>query len=225
MKLLPLIIGAGLALESLTVQAQVELFEWAVNQDGVLSGTGDPAPAGFNVETGLGTVSLLFTGVGPHSGFLFLDHELSEDLNTFFNEIGSATGTPAVGESWEIDEPGFHFGDIYENFLAGTPDNSVGTAEPDDVSMLMGRNFYLDPGETGLLQFILSETQPANGFYLTQLDPDSGDVVYFSSHLAIRSGGTVPDAAWNLGLMIMALAGLTSIQALWFALRKIHMPN
>lgn len=208
MRLLPITLAASIAGFTATAAADVFLFEWAINRDGGLTGTGDPAPPGFDISTGLGTVEFTVTGAGSHGAFMFVDHELSENVNTFFNEIGTTSGTPASGQSWEIDEPGFDFGDIYDNFLAGTPDNTIGSAEPEDVAMLMGWNFDLAAGETGTVRFVLSQSQPGGGFYLTHTDPDSDEALYFSSSLRITTDGRVPDAGSTLGLAVLALAGL-----------------
>ncbi len=159
------------------------LFEYAFNIDGAVANpptNGDPVPvavnlSGFNTGTGLGTVLVTVTGAGSHSVSLFVDHEIDEAINGFSNEYGGVSGTPAAGQSWEIDEPGYSFGDIYANFAAGSLDNSngVGAAAPDDVSMALAWDFTLNPDEQATLSFILSQTAPPGGFYLTQTDPDS----------------------------------------------------
>lgn len=83
-----------------------------------------------------------------------------------------------VGLSWEIDEPGFVFRDIYDNFLLGTLDNAIGSPLPDDVSMALGWQFLLNPVEQGLLEFLLGTTPPV-GFHLRQFDPDGGECGHF----------------------------------------------
>jgi hypothetical protein len=200
--------------------ADVGLFEWGINKDGVITGIGDPLPAGstFDESTGLGTVRLSFTTAGVHSGVLFVDHELSEAANTFFNELGTTSvGAPAAGQSWEIDEPGFSAspGDIFDNFLADTLDNTVGKPDPDDVSMAMGWSLVLAPGETALVEFLISTLPPAAGFYLRQIDPDSQESIYFSSSLTIRgddNNGVIPE-----GQTVVAAAalGLLAAGQLW----------
>jgi hypothetical protein len=147
------------------------------------------------------------SGAGPHSAYLFLDHELSESVNTFFNEVGSVSAmSPPSGLSWEIDEPGFVFGDIYDNFFLGTLDNSVGTLLPDDVSMAMGWDFVLGAGETGLVEFMLGTAAP-EGFHLRHHDPDSGESVYFWSQLSIRSDPIgIPDSGMGGPIVVAAVA-------------------
>lgn len=179
------------------------LFEWAVNQDGVVSDSlaGDPLPgnwngAAFDFVTGLGTLTATITGVGPHSVRLFLDIEIDETLNTFFNEYGEVSGVPGAGQSWEIDEPGYVFGDIFTNFTTGTLDNSNGVpaATPDDVSVALGWDFVLAADERAILTFTSSPTAPPGGFYLRHVDTDSPDSIYFASRATILPIG-VPEPA------------------------------
>ena len=170
----------------------------------------------FDFQQGLGTFSLEVSSVGANYVSLFVDHDIDEAANTFFNELGSTSGTPAPGQTWEIDEPGFQGGDIFDNFNAGTLDNSVGFVFPggDDVSMALAWNFELSADERAKISFVLSETAPASGsaigFRLAQNDPDSAVTIYFSSTLEITSVGVlVPDAgatAPMLGLGLCALA-------------------
>jgi len=174
------------------------LFEGKFNQDGTVY-TPATAPAnwnlaGFDTVTGLGTITAQMTGAGVHDILVFLDLEIDEPINTFFNEFGATAGAPGAGLSWEIDEPGYVFGDIYSNFLTGALDNTNGVppGSPDDVSFALGRAFTLAADETGTLTFRTSLTPPAGGFYLVQTDPDSASSVYFSSDLSIRGGGEPP---------------------------------
>lgn len=194
----------------------IALYEWGLLQDGIVTGIGDPLPSGSTLDesTGLGTVRLAFAGTGAHHGVLFVDHEMSESINSFFNELGSTSvGAPPAGLSWEIDEPGFSVppGDIYFNFLDNTLDNSIGFSTEDDVSMALGWNFVLAAGETAEVLFQLSETQPS-GFHLRQQDPDSGELLFFSSSLRIIgpstsvSDGDVAMPALALGAFAMVAA-------------------
>jgi hypothetical protein len=147
------------------------------------------------------------TGAGVHNILVFLDIEIDEAINTYFNEFGNVIGAPGAGLSWEIDEPGFVFGDIYNNFVAGALDNTNGVppGSPDDVSFALGRAFALAAGETATLNFRTSLTAPAGGFYLVQTDPDSASSVYFSSDLAIRGGGPFIPEPGTLTLLGLGL--------------------
>lgn len=196
--------------------ADVALFEYRINRDGVL-GTTLPAGSTFDTTTGLGALTLTFDTAGLHYGGLYVDHELSEALNTFFNEIGTTSvGAPTAGLSWEIDEPDFVTGDIYANFSASTLDNGIGTPNtvfPDDVAMALAWDFVLAAGETAALDFIVS-ANPLAGFHLIQRDPDSNEALYFGTTLTIQgttpnpTGGGIPEPGTVAGgVALVALAG------------------
>lgn len=203
----------------LQARAEISLFDYAFLRDGALTVAPSPVPPGslFDLTTGLGVIRMTFVGAGFHSALLFVDHELSEAENTYFNELGSTSvGSPSAGLSWEIDEPGFSFGDIYENVLGGSLDNTIGTSRPDDVSMALGWDFVLAEGEAAEVLFHLGETPPS-GFHLRHFDPDSGENVYFSSSLSINvtpvpEGGTV-------------LAGLVGVALTLATTRLRRRPN
>jgi hypothetical protein len=210
---------AGL-LTSQAAAAVIDLQEYAFNFDGTVINPkpgGDPVPssvllAGFDTSTGLGSVAASIHGAGPHRVGMFFDHEIDQALNTFFNEVGLAHGTPPSGLSWEIDEPGFAFGDIYDNFVAGALDNAVGTATPDDVSVAFGWDFSLAPGEFARLEVLLGNTPPLSGFYLEQHDPDSAASIYFSSALSIGTTG-VPEHGPTWAFLVPSLIGLLRLRA------------
>lgn len=195
----------------------VVLADFAANADGVLVTSVAPGSF-FDTTTGLGTFLLRFSGAGTHSGFLFVDHELSENFNGFENELGSTSGSPVAGQTWEIDEPGFSAspGDIYDNFTFGQLDNSIGKSAPDDVSMSLGWNFDLKSGESAWLTFVLGAQAPTSPFYLLHSDPDSGETVYFSSSFRVSS---VPDA--DNGVPMLGLAAVL-LAARW---RRFSTPR
>lgn len=81
--------------------------------------------------------------------------------------------------------------------------------------MAMGWSVALAPGETTLMEFLISTLQPAAGFYLRQIDPDSQESIYFSSSLTIRNDnnpGVIPE-----GQTVVAAAalGLLAAGSLW----------
>ncbi len=201
---------AALAGGALGSQAgEISLFEYAINRDFVIS-IDPPPPPTFDAITGLGSIRMIFTELGPHYAALFVDHELSETENTFFNELGEVSPeAPPPGVTWEIDEPGYVSGDIYDNFLLGTLDNSVGLLTPDDVSMALGWAFNVPPGMTATLTFRLSDQRP-DGFYLRHRDPLSGENVFFSGALRMEGGdGFIPE-----GRPVVAGGALAALAAL-----------
>jgi hypothetical protein len=122
----------------------------------------------------------------------FVDAEIDEALNTFFDEFGETSGAPAAGQSWEIDEPGFAFGDVFDHARAANLDgtNGVPAAAPDDVSMALAFAIgNLGPGETARFELMLSEDGDAlGGFAVHQRDVDprsSGTVITFSGRASI----------------------------------------
>lgn len=189
--------------------ANVTLFEIGILREGALS-TVIPPGGSFDPLTGLGSIVMSFSTPGSHQGGVYVDHELSESLNTFYNELGSIHGTVPAGLSWEIDEPGFSSipGDIYDHVLSGSLDNSVGKSDPDDVAMALAWSFALQPGETGSLSFLLGTEQPS-GFHLRHSDPDSGESVYFSAALRILPpSNSVADGGGGTSLITIAALAL-----------------
>ena len=222
MRKVGILIAVLLALGAWTAPGQaapvIELSEFAFNIDGTVTSGSAPGGvnlAGFNTTTGLGNVTVTIAGAGAHYVALFVDHDINAGTNTFFNEYGSVTGAPAAGLSWEIDEPGYVFGNIYTNFQAGTLDNTIfgGVSDKiDDVSMALGWNFILADGETAAITFTLGTAAPG-GFSLAQIDLDSPAAIYFTTGLEIRGGEVpVPEPATTLLLMGSGLGWLALLR-------------
>lgn len=176
--------ASAILLTAGSARAAVELFDFGINLDGTtscnfgscdtnglgnLSSVAGVDDSAFDFFTGLGSIAVSVTGTGAHNVDLFLDHELDDAINGFFNEIGAVGGTPAAGQSWEIDEPQFVTGDIFTNFLSSTLDNGIGTGGsgttfPDDVAMAIGFDFTLAAGEYATISYLVSRVQPS-GFF------------------------------------------------------------
>jgi hypothetical protein len=195
--------------------ADIELYDYGINVDGTVDagvpGFVDPILLGLD-PNGLGTMQFTITGTGDHSFSAFFDFEIDEQANTFFNESGSANGALTVGQSWEIDEPGYLFGDIYDNMLDNTLDNtnSVPAGQEDDVSFALGWDFDLLDGQVATIMLMLGLQSPTSGFYLEHTDLDSAESIYYSSTLAIGlSPIPVPAAIWLFGSGLVGLVGFS----------------
>lgn len=185
------------------------LAEWGLNIDGTIYLKGDPLPANvnasaFDFSTGLGVLTLQIPG--PGFAIFYVDIELDEEVNTFFNEYGEKSGSAPGGVSWEIDEPGWVFGDIFTNLLNGALDNTNGVPidKPEDVSFAIG--WALAGTDVATIHWRISDIAPKAGFYLKQVDPDSGSAVYMYGDVStgpqeIPEPGTLPLVLAGLGLL------------------------
>jgi hypothetical protein len=190
---------------------------YAFHIDGINYGPSDALPAGINVSgfdttTGLGTVAIKVTGAGVHTLGLFIDPDLDAPVNTFFNEIGTVQGTAAAGQSWEIDEPGYDFGDIFDNFQGGTLDNTTSLpteGDADDVAMAMMWTVTLSPAEMATALFTVTDIlpdPPSSTLALVQQDAENRQLVrVLEGSLSVTSVVAEPSA---LAVMAVALLGL-----------------
>lgn len=140
----------------------------------------------------------------------FVDAEIDETLNTFFNEWAETQGVLAPGQSFEVDEPGFLFGDVFTNARAASLDgtNAVPASAPDDVSMALAFAIPgLAPGQIARFELMLSEDGDSlGGFAIRQRDADArsaGTVITFSG---VASIVPEPGTAALLALGAAALA-------------------
>ncbi|MCP5417600.1 MAG: PEP-CTERM sorting domain-containing protein [Chromatiaceae bacterium] len=243
-KCFQLCLALSLGLTALPTQATVDLKEYGFNVDGTY--TSNAAPPGvnlgaFDTGSGLGTITATITGIGAHFFGGFFDHELSQGINTPFNETGFAVGTAAAGQSWEIDEPGFgicpsnncppdpfdYQGDIFVNINDSDPtinylDNLIfydwfanqTYTPPDDVSMAMGWLFDLLVDEIARITLVISTdvNDMIGSLYLEQRDVDTGEQLFLSGSLNI-STVAVPEPSMLLLLALGQLALLGILRA------------
>lgn len=206
------------------------LFDWAFNVNGTLyenfGGGIKPAHTGtFNWTTGLGTMNITLPGSGARAFAVFLDHEINlANAGAQFNEYGATHGTPAAGQTWEIDEPGWAagytpagpiLGDIYGHATSSPPAlenlNSVFSAIPYDVSMALAWNFVTPAGHNAIVGLRVAETAPTGGFYLSHTDAETLATLYFSGNVTFQAtnGVELPEpGTWALlGTILVIVAG------------------
>jgi hypothetical protein len=149
--------------------------------------------------TGLGSVSMNFTSPGTYDVGLWLFEELFPATGQ--NEYGASSGSPAAGQTWQIDTPDYDYvsgfdpnfgglavgaGSIVANTAANTLDNtnyvpgtdsqynfdcSGMTTCNDYTSMALAFHFSVGAGEQAHVSFLMSTTKPSSGFYLMQVAP------------------------------------------------------
>jgi hypothetical protein len=209
-----------LALACLTISnasaGLITFNELAFNADGVIydsfyldSGFPVLTPTTGSLDAeGLGVLSWSVNTAGNHKFISFFDHDIN--YATWVNEYGATHGTLAAGQSWQIDEPGYVSGTIYTNLVAGALNNanSAPISAPNDVSMALGWDFHLNPGERGLITLVLGRDVPTSGFYLSQSSLDVSDTIYFSSSLDVKAVVVpLPGTLLLLGSGLAALLG------------------
>lgn len=145
--------------------------------------------------------------------FGFVDAEIVETFNTFFNEYGSYVSVTGAGsgdinpDSWEIDEPGFVFGDIYNNLMNGALDNTnaVPMGLEDDVSIALGFDLgYILVGQTWSMTLSISETD-IGGLYHGDAAGAAG--AYINGTASIVPVSSVPEPS----PVVMLLLGMLGI--------------
>jgi hypothetical protein len=191
---------------------------WALYHNGDVHGSADggvlPPGAdmsGFDTESGLGSITVYIgSGAqGSHSVFLFLDHDVDLDTSSYYNEYGLSHGPLPEGLSWEMDEPGYVHGDIYDNFLAGSLDNmnGIGPGRTDDMSMALGWDFDTGEARGALVTFYVTRdpflASGYQGFCLSQTDAESLETLYLYSSVHFSEAVPVPEP----GSIFLLIAG------------------
>lgn len=152
--------------------------------------------SGDMLGTGLG--QLIYTFDPGSAGSYFVNFYFDESAGTpFYNEYGSANGSPAAGTSWEIAQVnpsvgGIQFcswngsacapnASILPNSLDNTNHVPVGntnylnncTVGPcnADVATALGFSFTLAANQEAVITVDQSTTAPTSGFYLQQVHP------------------------------------------------------
>lgn len=146
----------------------------------------------------------------------FLDAEIDVPNNTYFNEFATTSGTLGTGvadsspDAFEIDEPGYVFGDIFDNLRLGQLDNTnaITSAFPDDVSMALGFRLgnIQDGGVFGVKILLSEESIGAGNFAIVHRDADSGNTDQLTFSGTVISGVPEPSS-----LLLATCAALATV--------------
>ena len=122
----------------------------------------------------------------------YVDAQIDDFVNGFFNESAETSGTLAAGQAFEIDEP-FFAGDILENVLSGDLDSTnsfAGEFSEEDVAMALSFDLgTLDTGDQAVIEIMLSEDGDGLGSWLmtqSDLDPSSPDRLSYSGRATVQ---------------------------------------
>lgn len=143
----------------------------------------------------------------------FIDPEIDVAINDYFNEAGLPFGTLGPGgggsaDSWEIDEPGYVFGDVFSNLLNGDLDNTNAVPESaaDDVSLALGFTLGdIVPGGFATITILLSDDGDTIGTFALQAydtDPQSFDDLTVSGIATV----VVPEPSTSALSLIVVVA-------------------
>lgn len=163
--------------------------------------------------------------------FSYLDAEIIETGNTFFNEYGGTVGTPGSGsgdgdpDNWEIDDP--YSGNIMAfNLYNGVLDNTNAVDTPSlvtpfccDVAMALG--FFLgdlNPLDVATITMLISTDRSYLGSYALRHfdDTSTNKDITFSGQSSVSGPSPVPEP----GTWLLMGTGIMSLAALRFRLRR-----
>jgi len=176
------------------------------------------------VDFNTGTGSLAVTLNPGVAGTYNIDMWAAQFLSVpGFNEYATVNGSPAAGQTWQIDVPDYesdpnHTGTIISNTMADTLDNTnhvpgttdnynldcgafgSGAADPicnDNVSLALSFKFTLASSEQAVVTFDFSKSDPG-GFSLEQIHPIDGNdtsasELFFSGNAVIEPACTGPN--------------------------------
>jgi hypothetical protein len=172
-----LLLGLILGLLPTSGQAAPVLSEWALNTNGTIADspygppTGGAAfpiagwdASGFDVATGIGTLTATVTG----SGFVGLYLDL--DIGVWSTNVAQSFNAKAAGQRWEIGNPwngyvGDGTGDnIFDRFIGQNLSNADGTLpDGDEISWALAWQYDLAPDWSGVAKFVVSGACPLTG--------------------------------------------------------------
>jgi hypothetical protein len=196
-----------------------------------------PFSSTINPTTGLGAIT--FTGnpgaPGSYFAVVGIDYEVVDAV--WWNEYGGASGTPAAGQSWQIDAniaDGNFTPTLWSNIQANTLDNtnhvpgttdnatlSCGANTPGqpvdptcntDVAFAMGFAYTLGANQEAVITFNITDSAPTSGFYLSQTHPvdifdQTAQTIYLAASVSIQGIGPSPEPASLLLVGSAALIG------------------
>jgi hypothetical protein len=211
-----------------SASADPMLFDYGLNLSGTIYNFGDPLPtnvdtSGFDFNTGLGTILVNYAAGMP--GPQFVDVYFNNDLSFAFpEELGAVSGTPALGQTWEISPEGngefSGDGFVPDAFSSDTfDDTNFSTSNPPfDVYLGTGFDFSLDSTQTAAVAFTVSTTQPT-GFSLEQFDP-AGDQIFLSGSAVISSPGSPATGTPEPISILLSLAAMGVVFSLRTKIRN-----
>jgi hypothetical protein len=205
------IAGLLLCFGATASQATTVLSEYALNINGTVYDNpygNDPMLAtglntiatNLNTTTGIGSITLNYSGANTYNIGAFFDHAILDNLLSFGSDYGSVSGASALaGTTWQIGDP--WTSTIYNNFAGSSLDNGnaqsyAGTIDTYNVSMALARNFTLDSSHKAQLTFTVGQADPG-GFYLKQTNVNTNESIYLSSTLDISDIPIPPGPGTN----------------------------